>query len=58
MVGDGTRLLSGRSGNRLTSSILVPSAKKYLGSYTVGVAGLAVNQMPLGSGGSTPSLPT
>ena len=27
-------------------------------SYTVGVAGLAVNQMPSGSGGSTPSLST
>ena len=29
-----------------------------MGSYTVGVAGLTVNQMPFGSGGATPSLPT
>ena len=29
-----------------------------MGSYTVGVAGLAVNQLLKGSGGSTPSLPT
>lgn len=27
-------------------------------SYTVGVAGLTVNQMPFGSGGATPSLCT
>jgi hypothetical protein len=26
--------------------------------YSVGVAGLTVNQMPFGSGGSTPSLRT
>ena len=29
-----------------------------MGSYTVGVAGLTVNQLLNGSGGSTPSLPT
>jgi len=29
-----------------------------MGSYTVGVAGVAVNHVPHGSGGATPSLPT
>ena len=31
---------------------------KFLGGYTVGVAGLTVDQLSKGSGGSTPSLPT
>lgn len=32
-----------------------PQAVFLLRCYTVGVAGLAVNQLPSGSGGSTPS---
>ena len=57
------RAPGGKSGGRwFESNIKFPLAVigtvAILGSYTVGVAGLAVNQLSYGSGGSTPSLPT